>query len=70
MLKGIDALVLACTHYPLIKSEIVSVYPDTIAVLDSSEVVAQALKAYLKGRASDNLGTEKRFYGVRLYPVV
>jgi len=46
-LHNIDALILGCTHYPLIKNEISSLYPKNITLLDSSEVVAQALKSYL-----------------------
>ncbi|MBK5278539.1 MAG: glutamate racemase [Bacteroidia bacterium] len=46
-LKTIDALILGCTHYPLIKNEISSFYSHNITLLDSSEVVAQALKDYL-----------------------
>lgn len=50
-LANIDALVLGCTHYPLIKSEIEDYYQQNNqsapAVLDSSEVVAQALYDYL-----------------------
>jgi glutamate racemase len=46
-LKDIDALILACTHYPLIKKEIGEFYSDKMDILDSSEVVATALEQYL-----------------------
>ncbi len=46
-LKNIDALVLACTHYPLIKKEINNFYQNNVTVLDSAQVVAQALQRYL-----------------------
>jgi glutamate racemase len=46
-LKDIDALVLACTHYPLIKKEIAAFLGDQVPVLDSAIVVAQALVKYL-----------------------
>jgi glutamate racemase len=46
-LQHIDALILACTHYPLIKKEISQFYHDKMRILDSSEVVAIALKEYL-----------------------
>jgi glutamate racemase len=46
-LTDIDALILGCTHYPLIKTEISTFYPKKIALLDSSEIVALALKNYL-----------------------
>ena len=47
ILKDIEALVLACTHYPLIKKEINEFYQNKVTVLDSAEVVAQALHRYL-----------------------
>ena len=46
-LQNIDALILACTHYPLIKKEISDFYHGKMDILDSSEIVAQALKQYL-----------------------
>lgn len=46
-LANIEALVLGCTHYPLIKTEITAFYGNRVTVLDSSEVVAQALWTYL-----------------------
>lgn len=47
-LQNIDALILACTHYPLIKKEISAFYSDKMTILDSSEVVATALRSYLE----------------------
>jgi glutamate racemase len=47
-LQGIEALILACTHYPLIKNEIASFYKEKVVILDSSEVVAHALQEHLK----------------------
>jgi glutamate racemase len=47
-LSGIDALVLACTHYPLIKKEISKYYNDKIKIFDSAEVVAHKLKFILE----------------------
>jgi glutamate racemase len=54
-IKEIDALVLGCTHYPLIKKEIEQYYheknePD-IKVLDSSLAIADALYYYLRTKA-------------------
>lgn len=46
-LQNIEALILACTHYPLIKKEINDFYGGNMTILDSSEVVARALKKYL-----------------------
>jgi glutamate racemase len=47
-LKNIDALILACTHYPLIKKEIQGVYNGAVSILDSSEVIAKALRQHLE----------------------
>jgi glutamate racemase len=47
-LQDIEALILACTHYPLIKKEIQNFYQNRINILDSSEVVALALRSYLE----------------------
>ncbi|UOR03598.1 glutamate racemase [Hymenobacter aerilatus] len=46
-LESIEALVLACTHYPLIREQITQFYQDRIDVLDPSDVVALALKELL-----------------------
>ena len=42
--KKIEALILACTHYPLIKSEIKSVLTKSVQILDSSEIVARYIR--------------------------
>ena len=52
-LQGIEALILGCTHFPLIKKEIESFYKwfdgsRTIEVIDSSMIVAEHLKEYLR----------------------
>lgn len=46
-LAGIQALILACTHYPLIRKEIDQFYDGKMVILDSSEIIAAALKEYL-----------------------
>ncbi len=63
-LLDIDALILACTHYPLIKKEINQFYNGKISILDSSEVVAQALKTHLETNSLINEQPEstKRFF--------
>ncbi len=57
-LKGIDSLILACTHYPMIKQQIESFYNQSIQVLDSAEVVALKLKNILH---RENLFCEQGF---------
>ncbi len=46
-LSDIEALILGCTHYPLIKKEVSKFYSNKIDILDSSEVTASYLKTYL-----------------------
>ncbi|MBP7477459.1 MAG: glutamate racemase [Chitinophagales bacterium] len=55
-LKGIDGIVLACTHYPLIKKEIDQYYKGKVKIFDSAQVVAGKLKWILEkeGLAHDN----------------
>lgn len=51
-LKNLDALVLACTHYPIIKNKIATYFNHSIEIIDPSEAVATAVKKYL---AQENL---------------
>lgn len=47
LLNGIRALILGCTHYPLIRKEITAFYQGSVEVLDSSELVASAVLEFL-----------------------
>jgi len=47
-LKGIQSLILGCTHYPIIKNQIRKFFDFKIDVVDSSTIVAQYLKSKLK----------------------
>ena len=42
----IDSLILGCTHYPLLKETISSIYPD-IKIVDPAKETAQDLKEIL-----------------------
>ena len=53
-LSGIDALILGCTHYPLIKKQIEHYYHEEVHVIDSSEIVAASLKSYLEYHLLNN----------------
>lgn len=63
-LQDIEALILGCTHYPLIKSEIEGFYKGKVDVIDSSEIVALALRNALleKGLLSSVIGSKHTFY--------
>lgn len=68
ILHGIDALVLGCTHYPLIKKEIEDYYQHKVKVFDSSVVVAHKLKWVLeKEKLLNDKKTAKNVYYVSDY---
>lgn len=46
-LQGIDALILGCTHYVMIKKEINDFYNGKVKLFDSTDIVATKLKAIL-----------------------
>lgn len=67
-LSSIEALILACTHYPLIIKEIDSFYQGKITILDSAEIIANALKKYLEGeRLLNEQATPRRHFLVSDY---
>jgi glutamate racemase len=45
--EGLDTLVLGCTHFPLLKKAIARVAGDELVLVDSSEIVAQAVTELL-----------------------
>lgn len=67
-LEGIEALILGCTHYPLIKNQICKYYENDVEVLDTSEIVAHSLRAWLEQHYLVNeKGTGKRQFYVSDY---
>lgn len=63
-LKKIDSLVLACTHYPLIRKEVEEFYKGKIKIYDNAEVVAKKVSAVLKASklASPVKNNKHHFY--------
>jgi glutamate racemase len=51
-ISNIDTLILACTHYPIIKNQISKFYNFSVDVIDSSRIVANYLRNML---AENNL---------------
>jgi glutamate racemase len=49
-LQGIDQLILACTHYPLIYNEIRDYYKGEISVINSTNIVAEHIASELKNK--------------------
>jgi glutamate racemase len=45
--SGIDTLLLACTHYPLLINKIKQFTPEKMAIISQGEIVAKSLQDYL-----------------------
>lgn len=52
--QGIEALILGCTHYPLIKNEVSSFYKNQVDIIDSSNIIAEKLKEVLENSNKTN----------------
>ena len=44
----VDSMILGCTHYPLVRDEVMSMLPKSVEVIDSPKIVALALKSTLE----------------------
>ncbi len=44
----IDAILLGCTHYPLLKEKIKQFMPGSVVIIEQGTIVAQSLKNYLQ----------------------
>ncbi len=63
-LQNIEALILGCTHYPLIKNQINEFYEGKVDIVDASELVAGHLKHFLEtnGLLADRPAKDHKFY--------
>ncbi len=63
-LQGIDALLLACTHYPLIKKEIQAYYGGGVDIMDSIDVVKDEVYRILseEGLLAESKSVENEFF--------
>ena len=59
-LRKINSLILACTHYPLIKDEISSYYKGNVTIINTAEIVAQHVQARLSELNLLNEGVAKK----------
>lgn len=63
-LNNLDALILACTHYPVVKDKIAQHFNHQIEIIDPSDIVAKAVKKRLENANllnSNGVGN-KHFY--------
>src|SRR5215217_4103636 len=60
--KEIDSLLLACTHYPLLKEKIEAYLPSHVKLISQGEIVAESLKEYLYRHAEieDKISKERK----------
>lgn len=72
--KNLDALVLACTHYPLIKEEIRGFMGEDVVIIDPSEEIAKKTASVLNNNNLDSLrrgkGSERYFFTDRVGGIV
>jgi glutamate racemase len=63
-LRGIQALILGCTHYPIIKNQISKIFNFNIEVLDSARIVSMILRDALekRGLLNDSGKVTDRFF--------
>lgn len=63
-IKKIKALILACTHYPLIRPEIEEYYHNKVKIIDSAEIVADHVTSVLKqmGLLNTSKKSKHHFY--------
>jgi glutamate racemase len=63
-IQDIEALILGCTHYPLIKKEISEYYKGKVEVIDTSHIVAAHLKEYLSthGLLKEGAKSNNKFF--------
>ncbi len=53
----VNSMILGCTHYPLVRNEVMSMLPKSVEVIDSPKIVAQALKSKLENLSLRNVDT-------------
>lgn len=64
--KGIDALLLACTHYPLLVPTLERFLPDEVRLVDSASTCAEHLKAELTRLELQNPASSEGFLELHL----
>jgi len=63
-LSGIEALILGCTHYPIIKNQISKIFNFNVEIIDSAKIVSAVLRDILEKNNLINdsgMGNDKFF---------
>ena len=58
--RDADALVLGCTHYPLLKAVLRRAAPEHVSIVDSAESTAGVVAGRLQGLSTPAAGEERR----------
>ncbi|RQO30129.1 glutamate racemase [Taibaiella sp. KBW10] len=58
--KAIDTILLACTHYPILKPIIQQFVPESVNIISQGELVADSLEAYLKRHSETETGVDRK----------
>ena len=68
--KGIDSLILGCTHYPLLKATLRKILGDEVALIDSAEETAREVRDILreKGLLNNKNAAGRRTFFVTDHP--
>ncbi len=63
-LAGIQALILGCTHYPIIKNQISKIFNFNVEVVDSAKIVSMVLREVLdkNNLLNDSGNVKDRFF--------
>ena len=66
--KGIDTLVLGCTHYPFLIKTIEEIIPSNIKIIDNSLAIATQIKRLLEKEnnlSGKDVKNKKQFYSTQ-----
>ncbi|RZA04595.1 MAG: glutamate racemase [Moraxellaceae bacterium] len=58
--KNMDVLVLACTHFPLLRDELAALFPAQVQLIDSGEAIARRVASLLGEQKPTSMPPEHR----------
>ncbi len=59
LVKKVEALILGCTHYPILKNEIKKIVPSNVKIISQDEIIPKKLKDYLTRHPEINKNLKK-----------
>lgn len=55
LLNTVDTLILGCTHFPLLKTQLQQVLPQTVTLIDSGVAIAQRVRSLIVKKPASNI---------------